>query len=84
VKVFVGTNPWRSEKLLHLAFRAIFGKRYSWRNANLPTRESNFKGCDPFGYAGLPGIDLLPTTHKAYHSAPVWMSIHHADKEFWL
>jgi hypothetical protein len=51
---------------------------------NFPAGKPNFESIDPFGDAGLAGIDLLTSAHKANDRAPILMPIHYANEELWL
>src|SRR5882757_2054693 len=84
MKVLVRVDPWRCQKPLHLVLGSILGKRYTRREVYFPTRETILQSANPFGHAGLSGVDLLPPANKAYDGTPVWMPIHYADEELWL
>jgi hypothetical protein len=52
--------------------------------AELPSQGNEFPSTNPFRYAGLSGVNLLPSADKAYEGTPVWMPIHYANEELWL
>ena len=51
---------------------------------DFPIGKPSFKSTDPFRYPGLSSVDLLTSTDKTYDCAPIWMPIHHTNKELRL